>query len=233
MIPLVDRARTSGGVLRGFFLTLEGVEGSGKSTHAKRIEAGLGQLGFKVSRTREPGGTPLGEALRALLLGVEGDPPVAEAELFMMLAARAQHLRRFILPRLDRGEIVICDRFSDASLAYQGAGRGLGIDRVASVNDVAVSGIQPDLTFLIDVPIEEAMRRIHRRRERAGTLDRFDQETEDFHLRIQNAYHELAARDPGRFRIFNAVGNRDDVSRIMLEELGPLLAGLRVEGALA
>jgi dTMP kinase len=229
----VERARTSSGVVRGFFLTLEGVEGGGKSTHAKRLEGGLAELGFRVSRTREPGGTPLGEALRELLLGVEGDPPVAEAELFMMLAGRAQHLRRFILPRLDRGGIVICDRFSDASLAYQGAGRGIGLDRVAAINDLAVGGIQPDLTFLIDVPIEEAMRRVKRRLKRAGALDRFDQETQDFHLRVQSAYHELAARDPARFRIINAVGERDDVNRIMMEELGPRLAGLRAEGALA
>jgi len=230
---LLERARTSSGVPRGFFLTLEGIEGSGKTTHARRLEKALTDEGYRVSLTREPGGTPLAEALRSLALGTEGEKPEPETELFIILGARAQHLRRFILPRLDRGEVVICDRFSDASLAYQGGGRGLGLERVAGVNEVATGGLQPDLTVLCDVPVEEALERVRKRHEGGGDYNSFDREGQEFHDAVRAAYLELARRDPERFFVVSVVPSKDDVSAVILSNLLPRLRSRRDDGALA
>jgi len=227
------RARTPEGVPRGVFMTLEGIEGSGKSTHARRLHEALRARGFVAFLTREPGGTPLGESLRALLLGVDGDLPSPEAELYLMLAARAQHVRRVILPRLAAGEVVISDRFSDASLAYQGGGRGLGVDRVRALAEAATSGLVPDRTVLVDAPLEEALVRVGRRRDRGEGLDRFDREERAFHARVQETYRSLAEAEPDRWIVASSSEAVDAVAAVILAAIEPLLEDRRARGALA
>ena len=233
MRPLLERARTSTGVPRGFFLSLEGIEGSGKTTHARFLEQTLRERGYRVAFTREPGGTPLGEALRDLLLGTEGDSPVPEAELFLLLAARAQHVQRFILPRLDRGEVVLCDRFADASVAYQGGGRGLGVERVEELNRFATAGIRPDFTLLFDVAVDESLHRVDRRGRRGGDYNRFDREIREFHERVREAYLRLAEREKDRFLVVDATAQKKVVAQRVLEAVEPLLVRRKEEGALA
>jgi dTMP kinase len=228
-----ERARTSSGVPRGFFVTLEGIEGSGKSTHARRLEQVVRDLGFLPYLTREPGGTPLGDALRGLALGGQGEPPVAEAELFIILAARAQHVQEVILPRLARGEVVISDRYADASLAYQGGGRGLGIDRVRAVGELATSGLLPDLTLLCDLPVDEALERVHSRRDRGGDFNRFDQENREFYEAVRAAYLELARREPDRFQIVQSTAPKDDIAERFQNILTPRLRERAEEGGLS
>jgi dTMP kinase len=228
----LERARSSTGVPRGFFLTLEGVEGSGKTTHAKMLRAALEEAGATVTLTREPGGTPLGEALRHLLLGTDGEAPVPEAELFMLLASRAQHLQTFILPRLDRGEIVICDRFADASLAYQGGGRKLGVEAVALANALATSGIAPDYTVLFDLSVEEALARVGKRGREGGAYTRFDQEARDFHEAVRSVYLRVAAAEPERFLVVDAALPKPDLSRRIRGAVETRVARRREDGGL-
>lgn len=228
-----ERARTSSGVPRGFFVTLEGIEGSGKSTHARRLEQAVRELGFLPYLTREPGGTPLGDVLRSLALGGGEEPPVAEAELFIILAARAQHVQQVVLPRLDRGEVVISDRFSDATLAYQGGGRGLGIDRVQAVGELATSGLRPDLTLLCDLPVKEALERVHHRRDRGGDYNRFDQERGEFYEAVRAAYLELARREPDRIQIVQSTAPKDEITERLKEILIPKLRQRAKDGGLS
>lgn len=228
----VARARASSGVPRGFFITFEGTEGSGKTTHVRFLSEALTERGYVVDVTREPGGTPLAEALRALLLGTDGETPVPEAELLMLLAARAQHLQTRILPRLDAGGVVICDRFSDASLAYQGGGRGLGVERVAAANEFAASGIRPDLTFLFDVPVDETLRRVGRRGEDGGDLTRFDREYREFHVVVRDVYLSLARREPERFVVLDSTVPKPELAARVLAEVEPRLARRREDGGL-
>jgi dTMP kinase len=160
------------------------------------------------------------------------EPLTPEAELFVMLAARAQHVRQRILPRLDRGEVVLCDRYADASVAYQGGGRRLGLDRVAAANLLATGGIAPDLTVLFDLEVEDALRRVRTREHQGGEANRFDHEDIDFHEAVRRTYLELARREPDRFLVLATTGPRQDVARSILDELEPRLARLRQEGAL-
>ncbi len=228
----LERARAASGVPRGFFLTFEGTEGSGKTTHVRLLKTALEERGYRVDGTREPGGTPLAEALRSLLLGTEGETPVAEAELFMLLASRAQHLQKRILPRLDAGDVVICDRFSDASLAYQGGGRGLGLERVAAANDLAASGIRPDLTLLFDVPVDESLIRVGRRSAEGGDLTRFDREYREFHEAVREVYLSLARREPDRFAVLDATVPKPELAARVLGEVEPRLVRRRADGGL-
>lgn len=207
---------------RGFFLTLEGIEGSGKSTHARFLGDSLEAEGYRVFQTREPGGTPLGEELRRFLLARD-DGPVPEAELFLILAARAQHVQTVIRPRLERGEVVLCDRFADASLAYQGGGRGLDRERVAGANALAVGDVTPDLTVLFDIPVDDAMKRVHHRRHSGGDFNRFDRETRRFHEAVRAVYLDLAASEPDRFLVLTPTGSKEDTARELLERVEPRL----------
>jgi len=175
----------------------------------------------------------LGEALRDLLLGTEGDTPVAEAELFMLLAARAQHLQRFILPRLDRGEVVLCDRYADASFAYQGGGRQLGLERVEAANAFATAGIRPDHTVFFDVEVDEALDRVGRRGAKGGEFNRFDQEIREFHERVRAAYLGLLERERDRFLRVDSTAEKPEVARTVLDAVEPLLLRRREDGGLA
>ena len=228
--PDRQRARTSGGEPRGLFLSFEGIEGSGKSTHAGRLAEHLAAAGHRVHLSREPGGTGLGEALRGLLLGVDGDPPVPEAELFLMLASRAQHAARVILPRLNRGEIVITDRYADASVAYQGGGRRLPMEWVEFGNRIATYGLEPDLRILVDVSMDEALERVERRRAREGQLDRFDQEDRAFYQRVQDAYRALSA-GPG-WHVVDSAAPAESVARAVIGAVEPWVARRDEAGAL-
>ena len=181
---------------RGRFITLEGVDGAGKSTHTVWIADFLRAQGLDVVSTREPGGTPLGEKLRALLLT---DPMGLDTETLLMFAARCEHLRQVIEPALARGAWVVCDRYTDATYAYQGGGRGLGAARVAALEDWMQAG-QPDRTWLFDVPLEVARARLADARE----PDRFEREGAAFFERTREAYHARAKADPERIRIVDS-----------------------------
>jgi dTMP kinase len=181
----------------GKFITLEGVDGAGKSTHLPFVADWLRQRGHEVVLTREPGGTPLGEALRALLLECDMHP---DTELLLMFAARQEHLVRVIQPALARGAWVVCDRFTDASYAYQCGGRGIAEARVAALEDWVQHGFAPDLTLLFDVPPDVAQRR----RQAARGADRFEREAGAFFARVRAAYLARARANPARIRVVDA-----------------------------
>lgn len=183
--------------MKGKFITLEGVDGAGKSTHLSWLVETLRNRGKTVVQTREPGGTPLGEKLRELLLH---EPMHLETEALLMFAARREHLEQVILPALQRGDWVVCDRFTDASFAYQGGGRGLATEKLAQLERWVQGEAQPDLTLLFDLPIDIAAQRMAGA---ARTLDRFEQEKADFHERVRAAYLARAHETPGRFRVLD------------------------------
>jgi dTMP kinase len=184
------------------------LDGSGKSTVATKLADAFCQLGSEVVVTREPGGTPLGERVREILLGpvAETIDPAAEALLFA--AARAQHVAEIIRPALARGAVVVADRYVDSSLAYQGHGRGLPESALAAVQQLATGGLQPDLTLLLDLPVETAL---HRRLVHGGHVNRLDAEPIQFHALVRDAYHALAAANPRRWRVIDASASEDDV----------------------
>jgi dTMP kinase len=181
----------------GKFITLDGVDGAGKSTHLGFVADWLRQQGWEVIVTREPGGTPLGETLRELLLHREMD---ADTELLLMFAARQEHLAQLILPALARGAWVLSDRFTDASYAYQCGGRGIAVERIAALEAWVQRGFAPDLTLLFDVPPEVA----EARRSAARAADRFEREADSFFNRVRQAYLDRAQADPKRIRVLDA-----------------------------
>jgi len=184
--------------MRGKFITLEGIDGAGKSTHLGWLVNHLRMQGRTVVQTREPGGTPLGEKLRELLLH---EPMHLETEALLMFAARREHLERVIKPAITRGDWVVCDRFTDASFAYQGGGRGLSIEKLTQLEAWVQGDFQPDLTLLFDLPIDIAAQRM------AGAerqLDRFEQEKADFHERVRAAYLARAAKMPARVKVIDS-----------------------------
>ncbi len=182
------------------FITFEGTEGSGKSLQTRLLAERLRGRGLMVAVTHEPGGTPLGAEVRQLLLARDELEPVARAEALLMNASRAQLVERFIRPALQRGEVVVCDRFADSTLAYQGAGRGLDMQALEAVISFATAGLQPDMTILLDVPVEVGLARKHAQAQR----NRFEAEALDFHARVRSAYLLFAGRDPRRWRQFSA-----------------------------
>nr|WP_298059297.1 dTMP kinase [uncultured Halomonas sp.] len=191
---------------RGRFITLEGGEGVGKSTNVGFVAELLEAQGLEVVRTREPGGTVRGEAIRGLLLDPAPQEPLhVDAELLLMFAARAQHLAEKILPALARGAWVVCDRFTDATFAYQGGGRGIAKERIAVLENFVQQGLSPDLTLLLDMPEEAAKQRLESRlRDRSEQRDRFEQEQADFFQAVRNAYLARAQEAPERFAVIDA-----------------------------
>ena len=200
----------------GCFLTLEGVDGAGKSTHIGWLVGELRLRGIDVLSTREPGGTPVGEKLRALLLH---EPMHLECETLLMFAARAEHLRTIIEPALARGTWVLCDRFTDATFAYQGGGRALGTDRVASLEAWLHPDLQPDRTWLFDVPLAVARDRLNRTRDQ----DRFEREADAFFERTRNAYLDRARADPGRFSLIDATQSIEAIRNDLGKDLDALV----------
>ena len=205
------------------FVTFEGIEGSGKSTHLRLLAGALRTAGHPVVETREPGGTPLGQALRELLLTPSDTPPEPLAELLLYCADRAQHVAQVIRPALAAGQIVLCDRFSDSTLAYQGYARGLDLATVRALDASARAGLEPDLTFLLDCPPDAGLSRA---RARSGSSDRFEQETLAFHEAVRRGFHALAAAAPARYRIIDTAPPAAQVGeRIRAETLRALGAG--------
>ena len=193
--------------MRGRFITMEGGEGAGKSTMMGRVADWLENAGHRVVRTREPGGTDLAEKLREILLDRNNISLSGRAELLLLFAARAQHLEELIRPALVRGDWVLCDRFTDATWAYQGGGRGLPRDEIGSLETLVHGDLQPDLTLLLDLPVELGMKRAARR----SQADRFEQESTLFFERVRNAYLERAEAAPERFAVINAASNMEEV----------------------
>lgn len=189
------------------FITIEGVEGAGKTTQSARLADTLRRDGFEVVLTREPGGTELGRSLRTLLLDESSLAPTPETELLLYLADRAEHVQRLIRPALSKGAVVIADRFSDSMIAYQGHGRGVEIETVRRLDDFARDGVQPALTVVLDMPPEEGLERI--RATRSG--DRLENEDIEFHRRVRAGFRAIAEEQPERVRVLDA---REDVSAI-------------------
>jgi len=212
-------------VYSGRFITLEGGEGAGKSTNAAYFAEQLEAAGIRLRVTREPGGTRLGERIRELLLDPESDGMHADTELLLMFAARAQHLNEVILPALQAGEWVLCDRFTDATYAYQGGGRGIDMQRIAELETWVQQGFQPDMTILFDLPVETGLARAGER----GALDRFEQEQKSFFTAVREAYLQRAKQYPGRFRIIDAAKQLDDVQRQLDTLVDELLTTQNVE----
>lgn len=186
--------------MSGLFITVEGGEGAGKSSNLAFIHDYLTRAGYEVVMTREPGGTTLGEAIRKLLLDREQASMCVDAELLLVFAARAQHLAQVIGPTLAAGKVVLCDRFTDATYAYQGAGRGLPIERIAALEAMVQQGLQPDLTILLDVPVTVGLARASQR----GEPDRFEVEQADFFERVRQGYLTMACNHPQRYRVIDA-----------------------------
>jgi dTMP kinase len=197
------------------FITLEGIEGVGKSTAVATVAECMRALGREVVLTREPGGTKIGERIRALLLDPGATAMSAVAELLLMFAARAQHLNEVIEPALGAGKCVVCDRFSDASFAYQGGGRGLSDATIAAAEDLVHPQLQPNLTLLLDAPAELALRRAHAR----SAADRFEREELAFFERVRATYLQRAASHRGRFCVIDASRSLSEVSEELQREL--------------
>ncbi len=195
--------------MKGKFITFEGIDGAGKSSHVEWLAEWLRGQGKVVHVTREPGGTELGEKLRALLLS---EPMHLETETLLMFAARREHLAKLIEPALQRGEWVVCDRFSDATYAYQGGGRGLDRGKFQALEHWVHEHVQPDLTLLFDLPLDVARERIVLANRK---LDKFEQERVDFHDRVRQAYLERAQSNPGRIQVIDANNSIESVRKTL------------------
>ena len=185
----------------GRFITLEGIDGAGKSTHAAWLVEALAAKGHAVAATREPGGTPIGETLRKILLSV---PITHESEALLMFAARREHVEQVIRPALARGQWVVCDRFTDATYAYQGGGHGVAVEHIAALEKMVHGDLTPDVTLLFDVPLEVSRARLAKAEAAGRTLDKFEAEKEAFFSRVREAYLARAAAAPQRFRIIDS-----------------------------
>lgn len=195
--------------MAGIFITFEGIDGSGKSTQLRLLATFLRSQGLNVLATREPGGTPVGVRLRAALLdGQEEVDPLTE--LLVFAADRAQHVRRVLRPALESDKIVLSDRYADATVAYQGYGRGFSPELIAEIVRLATEGLKPDLTLLFDLSVAESIARTSRRTNGKQRGDRLDAEDPEFHARVRDAYLRMAAEDPRRFRIINTTGSVED-----------------------
>lgn len=186
--------------MSGLFITLEGPEGAGKSTNREYLAERLREQGLDVVLTREPGGTPLAEKIRELLLAPAAEPMASDTELLLVFAARAQHLAEVIRPALQRGAVVLCDRFTDATYAYQGGGRGVAIERIEQLEHFVQDDLRPDLTLIFDLPVEVGLSRAAAR----GRLDRFEQEGMAFFEGVRSAYLSRARNTPQRYRVLDA-----------------------------
>jgi dTMP kinase len=196
------------------FITFEGGDGTGKTTQIQSLEGYLRERNRACLITHEPGGTALGKRIREVLLKVADSEIASSTELFLYLADRAQHVKEIILPAIASGKMVLCDRFTDSTLAYQGYGRGLDLDWLGRLNETASAGVTPDLTFLFDCPVELALARTAQRRAQSTIEeDRFEREKFAFHERVRQGFLELAGSEPHRFRIIDASGSVEEVTK--------------------
>jgi dTMP kinase len=217
----------------GFFITFEGVEGCGKTTQLRLLKERLAAAGEKVTSTREPGGCPIADQMRAILLDAQNSAITPLAELLLYAAARAQHVQEVILPALERGETVLCDRFTDATLAYQGHGRELDLETIGQLNRLATGGLEPKLTVLIDCPVQVGLSRALARIEAAqgAREERFELESVRFHERVRAGYLGLAAAHPERFVVVDGSGDVARTEKLVLEALAERLPPLNRAGS--
>lgn len=215
--------------MRGTFITFEGIEGSGKSTQISLLNDHLVKQGRAVALTREPGGTPIGDQVRRILLDPSHHRLDATAELLLYAASRAQHLREVILPALEAGQAVLCDRFADATLAYQGHGRGLSVPVIIDLDRIVTKGLKPDLTILLDIDARTGLARARGRNERDGLHGeaRFENEDIKFHGRVRDGYLLLAEQEPGRIRLVNAARAPEVIQEEVRSIVEAALAGRR------
>jgi dTMP kinase len=207
----------------GPLITLEGIEGSGKSTQASLLRDALLDAGIPVSLTREPGGSPLAERVRDLILHSSEEPMAPGAELLLFLAARAQHVARTVRPALDRGEVVVCDRFTDATLAYQGGGRTIPEPILTTLNDWATGGIKPARTYLLDVPVDLGLQRASRRS--GERPDRLERESREFFEAVRARYLELARREPERIVVLRGTDPTESLAHQIWSDVQRILSG--------
>lgn len=193
---------------RGLFFTFEGTDGAGKTTQIQRLSADLSKANYDVCLTREPGGTPISEQIRDMLLNPDNSEMVDTTELLLYAASRAQHVSEVIKPALEAGKIVISSRFADATVVYQGYGRGLDLNRINHLNQIATDGVRPAVTFVLDLPIEIGLQRVQSSR---GGLDRLEREKIEFHQRLREGYQTLARQEPHRLKIIDALLSPDQV----------------------
>jgi dTMP kinase len=215
--------------LAAAFITFEGIDGSGKSTQMRLLASHLRMLGHEVVSTREPGGTPLGTRVREVLLDAEErvDPL---AELLLYAADRAQHVRTLVRPALESSHIVLSDRYADATVAYQGAGRGFTDELIAQIVSLATGGLKPDMTLIFDLTVDESQRRASRRTRGGPQRDRLDAEDAAFHTRVRDAYLKIAAAEPERVRIVDAGGSVQETHGKVLSIVMPFLEQRSVVG---
>lgn len=204
---------------RGLFITLEGGEGAGKSTQSRRLKSALEAEGYEVVLTREPGGTPESEKIRDLLVQRDGGDWTPIAECLLFFAARQMHVEKLIKPALAEGKIVISDRFTDSTIAYQGYGHGFDIPTIRQVEKVALDGFKPDMTFVLDLPVEEGLSRSLRQKDissgKENTEDRFEKLKRDFHEKLRQGFLEIASQDQARCTVVNAMQSADEVYEVL------------------
>jgi dTMP kinase len=211
--PLAKRAGNGVHKRPGLFITFEGIDGAGKSTQLKLLAARLREQGKSVLETAEPGGTSVGLQIRRILLDTANLELSAMAELLLLFASRAQNVEEVILPALDQGLIVLCDRFTDSTVAYQSAGRGLSVDTIMAIDRIACDGLCPHLTLYLDIDVETALDRARGRNREGESQDtRIEAQTPEFHTRVRDAYLDLAATHRERIRLVDALGSREDVA---------------------
>jgi dTMP kinase len=207
--------------VKGIFITFEGVEGSGKSSQIKLLEQYLEENGYDHFVTREPGGPPISEAIRKLLLDVNNAEMVPETELLLYLASRAQHTVQWIIPALEQGKIVICDRYTDSSLAYQGGGRKLSASVINALTTFATRNLKPDITFLLDVDVEVGQKRIRNR-----TLDRLEEESLNFHKQVRQEYLKLAKQHKDRYIIIDGSLGVKEIHELIVKHMTTFIRSL-------
>jgi dTMP kinase len=211
--PLAKRAGNGVHKRPGLFIAFEGIDGAGKSTQLKLLAARLREQGKAVLETAEPGGTSVGLQIRRILLDTANPELSAIAELLLLFAGRAQNVEEVILPALDQGLIVLCDRFTDSTIAYQSAGRGLAVDTVMAIDRIACDGLCPHLTLYLDIDVETALDRARERNREDDSPDtRIEAQTPEFHTRVRDAYLDLAATHRERIRLVDALGSREEVA---------------------
>ncbi len=198
---------------RGLFISFEGIEGTGKTTHARLLSEHLTGEGYKTVLTEEPGGTPIGRRIREVLLEVEHKEMHQITELLLYNASRCQHINEMILPAINAGKVVITDRFSDSTLAYQGYGRGIDLKLIETLDRIVTGGLKPDLTLLLDIDVETGLRR----NRGANKVDRIELEDIDFHNRVRSGYLDLARKEPERIRVINASGDIEEIKGQIIE----------------
>ena len=216
------------------FITFEGVEGSGKTTQIRRLKTYLNRKGIPCRVTREPGGTSISDQVRKILLNPDNKGLVPLAELFLYEAARAQHIKEFIKPLLKKKGVILCDRFADASVAYQGEGRRLGVTLVERLNQLATEGLRPDVTFLLDCPTGVGLKRAILRNEvlKQEKEGRFEREKIQFHNRVRKGYHALARKEPRRVKVIDTRKGEDKVFEEIQHIIDKIIGGKesRVQG---